>query len=191
MKRFLKWLGAGLGVMVLITAVFAVNAFYFRPFSIRVFYETAFIKFMLHDPETLSYIRVLEPLGLTFHNHYLTDISPAATDLNNRLIEENYHTLQMYDRSKLSEADALSYDILLWYLQSQMDGIKYTWHGYPVNQMFGVQNALPRFMANIHHIGSAGDARDYIARLSKFGETCYSFIVVTVPPLPVIKQFRG
>ena len=60
-------------------------------------------------------------------------------------------TLQEYDRSKLSEADALSHDILLWYLQNQMDGLKYTWHGYPVNQMFGVQNGLPRFMANIHY----------------------------------------
>ncbi len=169
MKRFLKWLGAGFGAVVLIVAALAVNAFYFRPFSIRVFYETAFVKFMLHDPETLSYMRILEPMGLTFHNNDLTDISPAATELNNRLIEENYHTLQKYDRSKLSEADALSYDILAWYLQNQMDGLKYTWHGYPVNQMFGVQNALPRFMANIHYIGSAGDARDYIERLSKFG----------------------
>ena len=170
MKRFLKWLGAGLGAIVLVIAALGVNAFYFRPFSIRVFYETAFVKFMFHDPEGLSYMRILEPLGFTFHNNDLTDISPAATELNNRLIEENYHTLQKYDRSKLSEADALSYDILLWYLQNQMDGLKYTWHGYPVNQMFGVQSALPRFMANIHHIGSAGDARDYIERLSKFDE---------------------
>jgi len=169
MKRFLKWFGAGVGILVLITAVLGINAFYFRPFSIRVFYETAFMKFMFHDPETLSYMRILEPMGLTFHNNDLTDVSPAATEINNRLIEENYHTLQKYDRSKLSEADALSYDILAWYLQNQMDGLKYTWHGYPVNQMFGVQNGLPRFMASIHHIGSAGDARDYIERISKFG----------------------
>ncbi|MGH8247125.1 MAG: DUF885 domain-containing protein, partial [Gammaproteobacteria bacterium] len=46
---------------------------------------------------------------------------------------------------------------------------RFTWHGYPVNQMRGEQNALPNFMANIHHIGSVRDARHYITRLSKFG----------------------
>ncbi len=169
MQRFLKWFGISLATLVTIASALAVNAFYFKPINIRIFYEAAFIKFMLHDPEGLSYMRLLEPFGLTFHNNDLTDISPAATEHNNRIIEENYHTLKKFERAKLNAADALSYDILDWYLQNQMDGIKYTWHGYPVNQMFGVQSGMPRFMVNIHHIGSKGDARDYITRLAKFG----------------------
>lgn len=169
MKRFLKWLGISLAVLVLAAAGFVVNAIYFKPFSIRVFYEATFMKFMLHDPEGLSYMRILEPMGITFHNDELTDVSPAATERNNALVIENHDLLQRYDRSALTGQNALSYDILAWFLQNQRDGLEFTWHGYPVNQMFGVQNALPRFMANIHHIGSAGDARDYIARLSKFG----------------------
>lgn len=169
MKKFLKWLGIALGVLVLVAALLLVNVVYFKPVSLRVFYETAFMKFMIHDPEGLSYMRILEPMGITFHSDELTDASPRINEINNRLVLENYAMLQRYDRSGLTGQDALSWDILNWFLQNQKEGIEFTWHGYPVNQMFGVQNALPRFMANIHHIGSAGDARDYIARLSKFG----------------------
>jgi uncharacterized protein (DUF885 family) len=168
MKGLFKWLGLAAGAALLLLALAAINVIWFKPFSIRVFYETAFMKFMIHDPESLSYMRLLEPLGITFHNDDLTDVSPAMTEYNNRLVEENHAMLKRYDRSRLTGQDALSYDILAWFLENQVQGIPYTWHGYPVNQMFGVQNALPRFMASIHHIGSAADARDYIARLSKF-----------------------
>lgn len=169
MKKFLKWLSVALGALLLVITLLLINVIYFKPFSLRVFYETAFMKFMLHDPEGLSYMRILEPMGITFHTDELTDVSPRMTEINNRLVVENFDLLQRYDRSKLAGQEALSWDILHWFLQNQKDGLQYTWHGYPVNQMFGVQNDLPRFMANIHHIGSETDARDYLARLSKFG----------------------
>ncbi|MBI2970488.1 MAG: DUF885 domain-containing protein, partial [Gammaproteobacteria bacterium] len=167
-KRVLKWLGATIGVLVLALSVLAVNAFYFRPFSIRVFFETAFLKIALEDPELLSSMRLLEQAGLTFHNDDLTDISPAQTMRVNGMFEQDLAMLRSYDRASLDGQDALSYDILEWFLQNQAEGIPFTWHSYPVNQMHGEQNGLPNFMANIHHVGGVRDARDYVARLSKF-----------------------
>lgn len=169
MKRFLKWAGITAAGVVAVAAVLLVNAFCFRPFSLSEFFEVTFIKVALKDPELLSNMRLLEQFGVTFHNRYLTDVSPAHTQEMNDLIESGYQTLESYDRSALQGQTALSYDILHWFLKNQIEGIPFTWHSYPVNQMYGVQNELPRFMASIHYIGSVDDAEDYVTRLTKFG----------------------
>lgn len=169
MKNFMKWSGISAFIMLLIILLLTINIIYFRPFSIHVFYEITFFKYALKDPEKLSSMRILEQFGLYFHNDELTDLSPKhSLELNDMHIE-NYQTLKSYDRSKLEGQAAFSYDVLEWFLQNQIDGIKYTWHAYPVNQLFGIQNQLPKFMANTHHIGNIRDARHYITRLSRFG----------------------
>ncbi|MBI2993716.1 MAG: DUF885 domain-containing protein [Gammaproteobacteria bacterium] len=165
----LRWAGITIAGIVAIAALLLVNAFYFKPFSIRVLFETAFLKIALRDPELLSSMRLLEQFGLTFHNDDLTDVSPAHTEAMNALLTDTFALLKEYDRAALEGQTALSYDILYWFLENQVDGIRFTWHGYPVNQMSGVQNEIPRFMASIHFIGSTGDAEDYVTRLSKVG----------------------
>ncbi len=168
MKRFFKWIGILLGVVLLVVAGFVINVLYFRPVTVGVFYETVFLKFMLKDPESLSAMRLLEQVGLNFHNDDLTDISPAHTEELNQMLIDNHEMLKSYDRDKMEGQVALSYDILDWFMKNQVDGIEYTWHSYPVNQLFGVQNQMPNFMATIHHVGSVGDAENYVTRLSKF-----------------------
>ena len=169
MRRMLKWTGITMAGLLAVAALLLVNAFYFKPFSIRVYFETTFLKVALKDPELLSSVRLLEQFGLTFHNDDLTDVSPGHIEEMNDLIVEAFDLLQEYDRTALEGQTALSYDILHWFLNNQVEGIPFTWHSYPVNQFYGVQNDLPRFMASIHFIGNVGDAEDYVARLSGFG----------------------
>ena len=54
MKSVLKWLGGLTGAAVLLAAAFAVHSWYFRPLSISIFFERAFLQFMLEDPEAVS-----------------------------------------------------------------------------------------------------------------------------------------
>ncbi len=168
LKRILKWTGGSIGVLLLVAIAVVVQTVYFRPLSISVFFEKAFIAFALKSPETLSAIRLFDQMGLHGHNAKLDDISPARTEEFARMMRENLDTLHEYDRDRLDGQKALSYDILDWWLTHQVEGERFTWHGYPVNQMFGVQSNLPDFMANIHHLGELRDAEHYIARLSKF-----------------------
>ncbi|NND58926.1 MAG: DUF885 domain-containing protein [Gammaproteobacteria bacterium] len=168
MIRVLKWGGGLVGLALLVLVVLVLQAVYFRPLSISVFYEKAFIEFALKSPETLSAIRLFDAIGLHGHNAELDDISPAQTEEFGRKMRENLDVLHEYDRDKLSGQKAMSYDILDWWLGHQVAGQRFTWHGYPVNQLFGVQSNLPDFMANIHHLGELRDAEHYIARLSKF-----------------------
>jgi uncharacterized protein (DUF885 family) len=47
----------------------------------------------------------------------------------------------------------------------QVEGEKWQWHDYPVNQLFGVQNQFPSFMANTHRLLNRKDCEYYVKRL--------------------------
>jgi len=168
MKRFFKWLGALLGVAVLVLVVFVVNAIWFKPFSINVFYERVFMQYALDDPELLSSIRILEQFGLKFHQDDLTSESLARTEKLNKMVRDDLETLHRYGTSDMTPAEKTSYDVLDWFLTMQVEGQQWTYNNYPVNQMFGVQSSLPDFMVQIHQVNDEGDAADYVARLEKF-----------------------
>ena len=167
-KRILKWLGALLAAGVLVVLVLVVNAIWFKPFSINVFYERVFIEFALDDPEMLTMLRVLEPLGFDGHNARLSDESPEQTREELAKLQRDLETLHSYDRDALSGQKALSYDVLDWFLTSEVEGIAFAWHDYPVNQLDGVQNNLPEFMVTQHPLDSEQRAEYYLARLGQF-----------------------
>jgi len=155
-------------LLILGIAIFAINLIWFKPFNINHFYERVFIEYVLEDPELLSQLRMLESVGLHFHNDDLSDSSPEFSLKMVEKTRNDLETLHEYDRSKLGKKEQLSYDVLDYFLTESVEGDKWMWHNYPVNQLFGIQSSLPDFMANTHHIGNKRDAEHYITRLSKF-----------------------
>lgn len=168
MKKALKLVGGLVALAVILAVGFVVQAWYFRPYSIDIFFEKVFLKAVLDDPELLSQLRVLEPLGISSHNDELTDASPQREVELAKMARENLEALRSYDRAGLNTSQQLSYDVLEWFLANAVDGEPWMYHNYPVNQLFGVQNNLPTFMVNTHQITDAETARDYVARLNKF-----------------------
>jgi uncharacterized protein (DUF885 family) len=168
MKRLLKWV-AGLFVVALaLGGAFFVHVWYFKPAKIEWFYNRVFFQFVLDDPELLSRLRLLDGAGITFHNDALTDASPQREERLAAKLAADYDMLRSYDHAGFTGQDRLSYDILDFFLGTQVAGQKWQWHNFPVNQMFGVQSSLPNFMADVHQVKSEGDATDYVARLRKF-----------------------
>ncbi|MBM3289718.1 MAG: DUF885 domain-containing protein [Candidatus Hydrogenedentes bacterium] len=169
-RRALRWIGVfGLGVLAIVCVV-VVNAVWFKPFSIDVFYERVFIEFVLRNPELLTDLRLLEPYGVTGHNAKLTDASPAFDEWTWEKSRRDLDTLHRYDRAALSPDRQLSYDVLEWFLDDSVRAKPFLYYTYPVNQMFGVQNDLPTFMVMKHEVHTAHEADQYIARLEKFRE---------------------
>lgn len=168
MKKAIKVLLWTVSSIVLVIGIFLLHVIYFRPFSINIFYEKAFIEFAWKNPELLSELRLLEPLGVDFHNDDLTEASDAYLHELNDLVRRDLETLRSYDRTSQTPDQQLSTDILEWFLKNEIEGQKYLYHNYPVNQLAGIQSELPDFMANIHHVGKKRDAEHYITRLSKF-----------------------
>jgi uncharacterized protein (DUF885 family) len=140
-----------------------------KPLNINHFYERVFVEFLLDDPELLTQLGIIDNTRLDFHSGKLTDSSPARIEKLAEKAERDLRTLRKYNRSRLEGQTALSYDILEWFLQSTVDGRQYMYHNYPVNQLFGVQNSLPTFMATGHQLVNEKSARNYISRLSRFG----------------------
>jgi uncharacterized protein (DUF885 family) len=169
MKRALKWLAALTGAAAILTVGLAVHSWYFRPLGISIFFERAFIQFMLEDPEAVSSLGIFEQLGYKGFDGMLTDVSPAHEQKLAKMARDDLETLHEYDRASLSPANQLSYDILDWFLQDLVEGQRWLFYDYPVNQLFGVQSSTPDFMVQIHPIADRRDVHNYTARLAAFG----------------------
>jgi uncharacterized protein (DUF885 family) len=164
-KRILKWLGAIIAVLVIAIAIFLVNLIWFRPWSLNLFYEKVFAEILFDHPEILSTLGLVEQIGLTGHNGKLDDESPAHQQREFDRWKRDLAQLRQYPIDRQSSSQQLSTRVLDWFLRVQAEGEKWQWHDYPVNQLFGVQNQFPSFMANTHRLLSKKDCDYYVMRL--------------------------
>jgi uncharacterized protein (DUF885 family) len=171
MKRILKWLAGLIGVVVLLAGAFFVHVWYFKPAKVDWFYTRVFAQFALDNPEILTSLRILDQYGLNFTAGELSDSSPAAAERAIEKLKTDYATFRSYDRAGYSGQDLLSYDVWDFFMKTQVDGERWKYHNFPVNQMFGVQSSLPNFMADQHLVLNKRDGDNYISRLQKFPKT--------------------
>src|SRR5437762_6632292 len=164
-KRIFKWLGAIIAVVAIAIAVFLVNLIWFRPWSLNLFYEKVFAEILFDHPEILTTLGLVEQFGITGHNGKLDDESPAHQQREFDRWKRDLAQLRQYPLDRQSSSQKLSTHVLDWFLQIQAEGEKWQWHDYPVNQLFGVQNQFPSFMANTHRLLNRKDCEYYLARL--------------------------
>src|SRR5216117_2982832 len=164
-KRIFKWLGAIIAVVAIAIAVFLVNLIWFRPWSLNLFYEKVFDEILFDHPEILSTLGLVEQFGITGHNGKLDDESPAHQQREFDRWKRDLTQLREYPLDRQSSSQKLSTHVLEWFLQMQVEGEKWQWHNYPVNQLFGMQNQFPSFMANTHRLLNRKDCEYYLKRL--------------------------
>lgn len=168
MKRTFKWLAIALLTLLLLAAALAAHTWYAKPLSINWFYTRVFAQFALENNELLTRLRMLEGIGLRGHNAKLDDASPAQSDRNAARFRDFQNTLRSYDASGFAGQDRLSYDILDYFLDSQVRGEPWRYHNFPVNQLFGIQSELPNLMTTVQQVNDATDAEHYLARLAQY-----------------------
>jgi uncharacterized protein (DUF885 family) len=164
-KRVLKWFFGIMAVAVLVIAVFLINLIWFRPWSLNLFYERVFVQVLFNEPELLSSLGLVEQFGFTGHNGKLSDESPAHQQKVFERWKRDLADLRAYPLDRQSPSQRLSTHVLEWFLEREVEGEKYQWHNYPVNQLFGVQNQFPSFMANTHRLLTKRDCDYYLMRL--------------------------
>jgi uncharacterized protein (DUF885 family) len=164
-KRVSKWFLGIVVVVVLVIAVFLINLIWFRPWSLNLFYEKVFVQVLFDEPELLSSLGLVEQFGFTSHNGKLSDESPAHQQKVFDRWKRDLADLRAYPFDRQSPSQRLSTHVLEWFLERQVEGEKYQWHNYPVNQLFGVQNQFPSFMANTHRLLTKRDCDYYLMRL--------------------------
>ena len=146
MKRVFKWIGLLVLALVLLAAALGAHTWYAKPLSINWFYTRVFAKFALENPELLTQLRMLEPAGIRGHNAKLADASPAETERAAQRLKADYDTLKSYDTTGFTGQDRLSYEILEYFIGTQVRGERWRYHDFPVNQLFGIQSQLPNLM---------------------------------------------
>jgi uncharacterized protein (DUF885 family) len=150
---------------VLLLAVVGLWGWY-GPLPLNWFFNRAFLQMVMVSPETLSQLRLLESVGIKFHQDELDDVSIAAGDRAIAKLKGIYHELQDYDRERLAPQEQLSAEMADWALTRMLVAAdRFRYHDYPVNQLFGAQNEFPSFMDSAHQVHDEGDAEDYVARL--------------------------
>src|SRR5229473_2940053 len=174
-KRISKWFFGIVAVAVIALAIFLINLIWFRPWSLNLFYEKVFAETVFSEPELLSALGLVEQFGITSHNGKLSDESPAHQQMVIDRWKKDLTQLHEYSLDRQSPSQKLSTHVLDLFLQDQVEGEKWQFHNYPVNQLFGVQNQYPSFMANNHRLFSPQDCEYYIMRLDalpkKFDQT--------------------
>ncbi len=154
-------LAAGMVVAALLT----VNAIWFRPWSIRVFFDRITVRKSLDSPQMLSSTRILAPYGLHWYDARLDDLSDAKREADFKQARLDLDTLRRYDRAGLDAADQLSYDTLRWTLEHELAGERFRFHTAPINQLDGQQMAIINFLTINHPISTLDDAQRYVERL--------------------------
>jgi uncharacterized protein (DUF885 family) len=165
-RKTLKWFFRIVALLLVVVAIFLVNLIWFRPWSLNLFYEKVFAQVLFEEPELLSSLGLVEQFGITGHNGKLGDESPEHQRRYFDRAKQNLADLRAYSVDRQTPSQRLSTHILDWYIDREIGGEKYQWHNYPVNQLFGVQNEFPSFMANQHRLLAPRDCEYYIQRLN-------------------------
>lgn len=166
-KRTWKfWTSRTVLLLLLIGIFWIINLIWFRPFNIKHFYDKVFVELALDSPELTTSMGI--PILYDRSKDELDDISDDKQWESFNKMKDDYETLMSYDFESQSEENKLNTKILGFYLEGLREGEAFFYHGYPVNQMGGIQNGLPSLMENSHKLRNESDAEAYISRLSKF-----------------------
>lgn len=194
-KRTWKfWTSRTILILLLIGIFWLINLIWFRPFNIKHFYDKVFVELAIDSPELTTSMGI--PVLYDRSKDELDDISDAKQWESFNKMKEDYETLMSYDFESQSEENKLNTKILAFYLKGLKDGEPFFYHGYPVNQMGGIQNGLPSLMESAHKLRNKSDAEAYISRLSKF-DTKFEQLIENlkiaenkgiIPPKFVIKR---
>ena len=153
-KTFFKRLGLTVAALAVLGISFGLHEWYAKPFYINNYFNRAFIQFIWDKPEILTSLGILEQMGINGHNAEWADDSEAASERDFLWLQEILATVDEYDPDELTEAEMLSVKVLKEMLGDPENDYKYRHHSYPVNQLFGLQNNIPRFLDTFHRVNT-------------------------------------
>ena len=126
----------------------------------NAFFERVFDENVARSPMTMT------QLGMKTDQDKWDDLSEAREledfELGVKQFAELKRTIN-YDL--LDDQAKVSYRMFVRDAERAIEGWRWRYHGYPLNQMSGLHSDVPAFLINFHRVDSVADARAYIARL--------------------------
>jgi len=131
------------------------------------FFLQFFNKTLQMDPETATWVGEYDGHEANRKDDKLTEISFEFRLETMKFYKNSLEVLLSFDDNSLSQEQRLNKDVLVWFLNKEIEGEPFIYHDYLVNQFNGIPASLPSF-AQDHHINSVEDAENYISRLKAF-----------------------
>jgi len=126
----------------------------------NAFFERVFDETVARSPMTMT------QLGMKTDYDKWDDLSEAREledfELGVKQFAELKRTIN-YDL--LDDQAKVSYRMFVRDAERSIEGWRWRYHSYPLNQMSGLHSDVPAFLINFHRVDSVADARAYIARL--------------------------
>jgi uncharacterized protein (DUF885 family) len=129
--------------------------------KLNQFFEREFEKGVARYPTWQTYLG--RKTNYEKLNNYTLEYANEELLIDKKSLEE----LHSFNYDILSDADKVSYQIFEYQLKGSIEGHRWNFHQFPLNQMFGYQAGTPAFMINMHRIENLKDAKDYISRLKE------------------------
>ena len=156
------WIGRTTLGLIIIGGLWLINLIWVKPFNIRYFYDKVYVQLIIDIPELTAQLGI--PVAYDLSKDELDDISDISLWERFNKMKEDYKTLQSYDFESQSEENKLNTKILSSRMGKQIEGERFFYHDYPVNQMTGVQSNLPSMMESSHKLRDESDIEAYITR---------------------------
>ncbi len=126
----------------------------------NAFFERVFDENVARSPMTMT------QLGMKTDYDKWDDLSEAREledfELGVKQFAELKRTIN-YDL--LDDQARVSYRMFVRDAERAIEGWRWRYHSYPLNQMSGLHSDVPAFLINFHRVDTVADARAYIARL--------------------------
>lgn len=129
--------------------------------KLNKFFEEEFEKNVARYPTWQTY------LGRKIDYDKLDNETESYSKIEHELDKQSLKKLKTFHFSALSEADKVSYKIYEYQIKMSLEGHKWRYHSFPLNQMFGYQAQTPAFLINMHRIDNKSDALAYVSRLKE------------------------
>lgn len=131
--------------------------------AFRTFLEENYAVDMAREPFTASY------RGIKTNNDQWDPVSEEFLQETRTILEARLAQMGQFDRSLLSEADQLSYDLYKLDLQRQLASDQFRHHKFVIHQYRGPHTQVASGLINIHSVSNVQEAEDYIGRLNNVG----------------------
>ena len=155
-------------------AASALPAFAAEPSSLDKLFDDLFQEGLRQRPESATQLGLDKGANADLRAK-LSDDSDKGRAATRALTADQLRRLKAIDRAKLSPADRINYDTVVYTRESQarvqgfdFGGNSYGPSPYVVSQLTGAYQSVPDFLDTKHRIETANDADAYLSRLSAY-----------------------
>lgn len=137
--------------------------------KLATLFDTLFLEGARQRPESATLLGLDTGSNADLRSK-LSDVSEAGRAAGRALTASQIKRLAAVDRKKLSAADRLNYDVVLYSRRASAAADRFDYAGgpYVISQQNGAYQSTPDFLDTKHPLGNAGDADAWLSRLAAF-----------------------